>query len=889
MAGDKSLEQKVLALTQHNGRLSVLLEEKRRESKVLEERVVKSEHRENEYVETLLTVDRIWDQLSQDIVTACSASNNGVAEDDGKSAGATTTASSTSITDPFLRRLLRAADPAALKPVQDACKKLDAGRGDVETALQDRAQGTKSALSKLLARVQEITDKQDATTAQLLAMAPDAALRAECKRLTSESGALRRQLDAGRALQRCMNEQMHSLESRHVQLEETLRKTQNELGDTEQELSNSQRKYHALKTDAGANAHANCKQEAVAVKTENDSTKQDELRDLRDVLAKRSSELDSMREQNLRSQRDLQAALARCTDESWVSQTKTHKQLMQEIQRLNEMLGSKTKELDNIARERDEAVRDAMVKMQYYHAERLSRQKLAAADQMYRSLQADKAEGDRSRLELELALQREREKYGNTKTVEELHTLVGTLQTQLAQQQQHDRLNKVTVERLEASAAQVATCQGKLEAKALEIQRLYDKLRQKDTDKEEQKRQEQALKDRISDLKAFVDVLTVYCNDVRDISEVRASEAVLKDQVASLKAQLERIRELEVAERAAKDATEFATVDADSLRMEITGSKHIITELAEQLKESRAECELYISEIEESNRRTGITGYKHIITELAEQLKESRAECELYISGIETTGAAYEDMQSQNARLLQQLLEKDEVTNQYMADRIKEVTNQYVADRIKMTKAQQQLSEQLEAARSDAERLVKDHTDLASMKQASDNEIAKLAQEITVAKEQIRVLSLRAESQGQEILQRDDAVAKLQYQLDSLTKQVAETKGRLEEADEKTLKDASKRQRLEDDGKMLTAKVDRLRKSSTVGGATKELQEEIDAMRSLLNCNVCHERQKNVIITKCCHVFCDKCIKRNVEARNRKCPGCAQPFGLADVKSFFFT
>ena len=49
----------------------------------------------------------------------------------------------------------------------------------------------------------------------------------------------------------------------------------------------------------------------------------------------------------------------------------------------------------------------------------------------------------------------------------------------------------------------------------------------------------QALKDRVNDLKAFVDVLTVYCNDPRELTEVRTSEAALKEQVASLQTQLE--------------------------------------------------------------------------------------------------------------------------------------------------------------------------------------------------------------------------------------------------------------------------------------------------------------------------------------------------------------
>eukprot|EP00955_Chlamydomonas_euryale_P082855 363771-Chlamydomonas_euryale.AAC.3 len=88
---------------------------------------------------------------------------------------------------------------------------------------------------------------------------------------------------------------------------------------------------------------------------------------------------------------------------------------------------------------------------------------------------------------------------------------------------------------------------------------------------------------------------------------------------------------------------------------------------------------------------------------------------------------------------------------------------------------------------------------------------------------------------------------------------------------------------------MLSSKVERMRKITSSSIAAKELQEEIDAMRRLLNCNVCHERQKNVIITKCCHVFCDRCIKRNLEARNRKCPVCGNMYGQADVKPFYYT
>ena len=47
-----------------------------------------------------------------------------------------------------------------------------------------------------------------------------------------------------------------------------------------------------------------------------------------------------------------------------------------------------------------------------------------------------------------------------------------------------------------------------------------------------------------------------------------------------------------------------------------------------------------------------------------------------------------------------------------------------------LVQAQQQLTEQLEAARADAERLVKDQADLLSLKELSDKEVAKLANEL---------------------------------------------------------------------------------------------------------------------------------------------------------------
>ena len=57
--------------------------------------------------------------------------------------------------------------------------------------------------------------------------------------------------------------------------------------------------------------------------------------------------------------------------------------------------------------------------------------------------------------------------------------------------------------------------------------------------------------------------------------------------------------------------------------------------------------------------------------------------------------------------------------------------------------------------------------------------------------------------------------------------------------------------------------------------------------RLRVRCQVCQVRTKDTVITKCWHTFCGDCIKRNLEARNRKCPTCGHLFGAPDVKMIY--
>ncbi|OQS02353.1 hypothetical protein THRCLA_05259 [Thraustotheca clavata] len=74
---------------------------------------------------------------------------------------------------------------------------------------------------------------------------------------------------------------------------------------------------------------------------------------------------------------------------------------------------------------------------------------------------------------------------------------------------------------------------------------------------------------------------------------------------------------------------------------------------------------------------------------------------------------------------------------------------------------------------------------------------------------------------------------------------------------------------------------------------TKEMTElerfELNDLRKKLRCSVCQDAVKDVIISKCSHMFCKECMDNNLKARNRKCPTCKKMFGQDDLKSVWWT
>lgn len=87
----------------------------------------------------------------------------------------------------------------------------------------------------------------------------------------------------------------------------------------------------------------------------------------------------------------------------------------------------------------------------------------------------------------------------------------------------------------------------------------------------------------------------------------------------------------------------------------------------------------------------------------------------------------------------------------------------------------------------------------------------------------------------------------------------------------------------------LAGRIERAHRNTEKSEEVDTLEAENRAMRKLLVCSVCDQRQKNVVITKCYHMFCNVCTDSALAARNRQCPSCGHKYNMTDVKPFYFT
>ncbi|XP_042898593.1 E3 ubiquitin-protein ligase Bre1 isoform X4 [Parasteatoda tepidariorum] len=366
------------------------------------------------------------------------------------------------------------------------------------------------------------------------------------------------------------------------------------------------------------------------------------------------------------------------------------------------------------------------------------------------------------------------------------------------------------------------------------------------------------------------------CRDEEtDIKEKGKSDAeIIRDLKSQLKKSQEAQRELKLlldmykgAPKEQRDKAQLmaaekkARAEVEELRNQIR--KNLDNERKERRKLADEEALKKIKALEDS------------LQTLQKTLASQKQEEEALLNEMDITGQAFEDMQEQNLRLMQQLREKDDANFKLMSERIKSnqihkllreeksVLMEQVITLKNQVDAQNQVVRKLE----EKERLLQ--TNVA-----------------TVEKE----LSLRqqsAEMQKRKSIESAQSAADLRLHLEKYLSHLKEAQAAVAEKTSAVQQEAFKTKRLQEEIISLRRKVERGKRFELATTPDEVLAEEVREYKEQLTCPSCKVKRKDAVLTKCFHVFCFDCLKTRYETRQRKCPKCNANFGANDFHRLY--
>uniref|UniRef100_A0A5F9DJK0 E3 ubiquitin protein ligase n=1 Tax=Oryctolagus cuniculus TaxID=9986 RepID=A0A5F9DJK0_RABIT len=334
------------------------------------------------------------------------------------------------------------------------------------------------------------------------------------------------------------------------------------------------------------------------------------------------------------------------------------------------------------------------------------------------------------------------------------------------------------------------------------------------------------------EMKLLLDMYKSAPKEQRDKVQLMAAERKAKAEVDELRS---RIRELE--ERDRRESKKMA--DEDALRR--------IRQAEEQ--------------IEHLQRKLGAT----------------KQEEEALLSEMDVTGQAFEDMQEQNGRLLQQLREKDDANFKLMSERIK-------ANQIHklLREEKDELGEQVLGLKSQVDAQLLTVQKLEEKERALQGSLGGVEKELTLRSQALELNKRKAVEAAQ--LAED-----LKVQLEHVQTRLREIQPCLAESRAAREKESFNLKRAQEDISRLRRKLEKQRKVEVYADADEILQEEIKEYKARLTCPCCNTRKKDAVLTKCFHVFCFECVRGRYEARQRKCPKCNAAFGAHDFHRVYIS
>ncbi|XP_066470135.1 E3 ubiquitin-protein ligase BRE1A [Tiliqua scincoides] len=304
-------------------------------------------------------------------------------------------------------------------------------------------------------------------------------------------------------------------------------------------------------------------------------------------------------------------------------------------------------------------------------------------------------------------------------------------------------------------------------------------------------------------------------------------------------------------------------------------SKAELEELRQRVKELEDKEKKESKKMADEDALRKIRAVEEQIEYLQKKLAMAKQEEEALLSEMDVTGQAFEDMQEQNIRLMQQLREKDDANFKLMSERIKsnqihkllKEEKEELADQVLTLKTQ--VDAQLQVVRKLEE---KEHL---------------LQSNIGTGEKELGLRTQALEMNKRKAMDAAQLADDLRAQLELAQKKLHDFQDEIVENSVTKEKDMFNFKRAQEDISRLRRKLETTKKPDMVPNCDEILMEEIKDYKGRLTCPCCNMRKKDAVLTKCFHVFCFECVKTRYDTRQRKCPKCNAAFGANDFHRIY--
>ena len=240
---------------------------------------------------------------------------------------------------------------------------------------------------------------------------------------------------------------------------------------------------------------------------------------------------------------------------------------------------------------------------------------------------------------------------------------------------------------------------------------------------------------------------------------------------------------------------------------------------------------------------------------------------------------AFEQMQEQHTQLLQQLNDKDDETAALMSKQIKDDQRSNL-ERKEQDAAKVELHKAHDGLRHAKTAVAAKDKELGQLRAA----FSKCRVTLDRIQRQKAKVDFDAKNAATEAAKVSATLQDMRRRCDELGRQLQDSRLKAETA-------ANDMRRLDEQlalTKKRLAKAKKAKKASK-GASAAHTMDEFNVLKNALRCPVCQDDSKEVIIAKpnCFHLFCQGCIKKNLDTRHRKCPTCNASFGQSDVHQIY--